>query len=54
MAKSLNLKVVAEGVETAEIEAELKQHQCHFAQGYFYSKPLSFNKYLAWLKSRLI
>lgn len=54
MAKSLNLKVVAEGVETVEIEAELKQHQCHFAQGYFYSKPLSFNRYLAWLKNRLI
>jgi EAL domain-containing protein (putative c-di-GMP-specific phosphodiesterase class I)/GGDEF domain-containing protein len=54
MAKSLNLKVIAEGVETAEIEAELKQHQCHIAQGYFYSKPVSFKNYVAWLKHRLI
>ena len=52
MAKSLNLKVVAEGVESEDIEAELKKHQCHIAQGYFYSKPLEFSKYLGWLKNR--
>jgi EAL domain-containing protein (putative c-di-GMP-specific phosphodiesterase class I) len=52
MANSLNLKVVAEGVESAEIEAELKQHACHLAQGFFYSKPLSFKKYLSWIEAR--
>jgi len=51
MAKSLNLKVVAEGVESEEIEAQLKQYQCHIVQGYFYSKPLEFEAYLAWLKN---
>ena len=50
MANRLNFKVVAEGVETAEIESELKQHGCHLAQGYFYSKPLVFKNYLLWLQ----
>lgn len=54
MANRLNFKVVAEGVETAEIESELKQHGCHLAQGYFYSKPLDFKNYLLWLQDRLI
>ena len=50
MAKSLNLKVVAEGVESGDIATELKQYQCHIVQGYFYSKPLAFDDYLVWLK----
>ncbi|MFP4410186.1 EAL domain-containing response regulator [Coleofasciculus sp.] len=40
MANTLNLKLVAEGVET---EAELSfvvQHHCHAMQGYLFSKPL--------------
>jgi EAL domain-containing protein (putative c-di-GMP-specific phosphodiesterase class I) len=40
MAKSLNLKLIAEGVET---EAELSfvcQHQCDGMQGYLFSRPI--------------
>lgn len=40
MAGSLNLKVVAEGVERADQLKALHQNQCHFIQGYYYSKPL--------------
>jgi diguanylate cyclase (GGDEF)-like protein len=41
MAHGLNLKVLAEGVETAEEFAFLKANKCDNLQGFFYSVPLS-------------
>jgi len=40
LGQSLNLKVVAEGVENEEQLAFLKQHYCDEMQGFFFSKPL--------------
>ena len=39
MAHSLNMKVIAEGVETAEQWAFLKSHGCDHYQGYYFSRP---------------
>jgi EAL domain-containing protein (putative c-di-GMP-specific phosphodiesterase class I) len=50
MAKNLNLKVVAEGVESGSIEKKLKESGCDIGQGYYYSKPLPFDQYLTWLE----
>jgi diguanylate cyclase (GGDEF)-like protein len=40
-AKLLDLKVVAEGVETPEQAKFCTQHGCDLLQGYFYSRPIS-------------
>ncbi|MCP5080051.1 MAG: EAL domain-containing protein, partial [Psychromonas sp.] len=51
MAKNLNLKVVAEGVESKSIEKKLIDSGCDIGQGYYYTKPLPFDKYLLWLEN---
>ena len=40
LARSLDLEVIAEGVETPEHLARLKLLECQMGQGYFYSRPL--------------
>ncbi|MEO7328647.1 MAG: EAL domain-containing protein [Minicystis sp.] len=42
IAKSLDLRVVAEGIETAAQLALLRARGCHDGQGYFFSRPLDF------------
>ena len=40
MGKTLSLTVVAEGVETEEQQAFLRDHACDQMQGYYFSKPV--------------
>jgi EAL domain-containing protein (putative c-di-GMP-specific phosphodiesterase class I) len=44
MAKSLNLRVIAEGVENEAQMSFLREHQCDEIQGYYFSKPLAVDK----------
>ncbi|MCP3853058.1 MAG: EAL domain-containing protein [Gammaproteobacteria bacterium] len=45
MAKSMELTVLAEGVETQKHESILKELGCDLAQGYLYTKPLSASEF---------
>lgn len=46
LANIFNLKVQAEGIETKEHEKLLETLNCNLAQGYFYNKPMSLNKFI--------
>ncbi|MCW5613191.1 MAG: EAL domain-containing protein [Rubrivivax sp.] len=52
MAHSLNMKVVAEGVETVEQADYLRGLGCNEIQGYLVSRPLPAPQLLAWLEKR--
>ncbi len=54
MAKSLQLNLIAEGIETAEVENQLIEIDCDIGQGYFYSKPLPFDLYQIWLEKQKV
>ena len=51
MGRSLGLRIVAEGVETAAQAAFLSGTDCEHAQGYLYSKPLPAAQFAEWLRA---
>ncbi len=52
LAKSLGYTVVAEGIEYGEQEQFLREHGCHYGQGYLFSRPLETQAFAAFLKER--
>ncbi|MEC5163908.1 MULTISPECIES: putative bifunctional diguanylate cyclase/phosphodiesterase [unclassified Janthinobacterium] len=52
MAHSLNLTVVAEGVETAQQAAFLRRAGCDIVQGYYYARPMAAEQLTALLRER--
>jgi EAL domain-containing protein (putative c-di-GMP-specific phosphodiesterase class I) len=51
MAKGLDLRVVAEGVETQEQLRFVKARGCDFAQGHFFARPVDEATYRSYLES---
>jgi diguanylate cyclase (GGDEF)-like protein len=52
MGHSLGLKVVAEGIETEQSAARLRNFGCDIGQGYLYAKPMPLAAFEAWLEGR--
>lgn len=50
LSKSLNLSIVAEGVETRQQARLLRELQCDYIQGYYYSPPIPEGEILAFLE----
>lgn len=53
LARSLGLKVIAEGVETEDQLNQLKKLNCEGAQGYYFSKPMAFEDVEIYLNEKL-
>ena len=51
LAKSMNLDIIAEGVEKEEQKNFLLKNHCSLIQGYFYAKPLPLNDFTQLLQS---
>ena len=49
LARTLDLGVVAEGVETKEEVDQLIELGCSYCQGYYYAKPLTLEETLEYI-----
>jgi len=52
LAHSLQLTVIAEGVEDAEVTELLKRMRCDMVQGYAYGRPMPFDQFVEFARSR--
>lgn len=52
LARALNLKVVAEGVEEQEDLNILREFDCEYVQGYYYSRPLTVDDFSRRLREK--
>jgi diguanylate cyclase (GGDEF)-like protein len=53
MGHGLGLKVVAEGIETVEAAARLRELRCDVAQGYLYAKPMPLAEFETWIAGKI-
>ncbi len=52
MGHEMNLKVIAEGIETKEQLAHLKKLGCDYGQGYYISRPMPVELATTWLEAK--
>ena len=53
LAKTLGMKVIAEGVETQQEVALLRELKCDVIQGYIYARPMSGTDFITFVKNAL-
>lgn len=53
MAHSLNLKVIAEGVETEEQLTFLRPYRCDEMQGFLFSKPMPAEEFIQFFREKM-
>ena len=49
MIKSMNMKIVVEGVETAELVKRFSDLKCDYIQGFYYSRPVPKDEFVKFL-----
>lgn len=54
LAKALDMRVVAEGIETLEHAMAARDAGCHELQGYYYARPLSVADAAGWMTRELV
>ena len=47
LASNLNIKIIAEGIETPQQQQFLKNHQCAYGQGYLYQQPVAIDEFIS-------
>jgi len=51
LSHSLGYKVIAEGIENSEQEKFLRENGCDYGQGFYFSRPLSSEKLISFIKN---
>lgn len=51
MARNLDMRTIAEGIEDSNQVNMLRQAECDFIQGYVYAKPMPVMEYVEWTKN---
>jgi EAL domain-containing protein (putative c-di-GMP-specific phosphodiesterase class I) len=54
LGRTLNLKVVGEGIESEEAMAFLCDHGCDQVQGFLFSRPLPPDQFVSWWQNRSV
>lgn len=52
MIKSMNMKIVVEGIETEELVKQFADLQCEYIQGYYYSRPIPKEEFIAFIMEK--
>lgn len=51
MIKAMNMKIVVEGIETEQLVNQFSNLQCEYIQGYYYSKPIPREEFVAFIQN---